>query len=108
MISILDNHPVPDHFSVSNAHESRSRIPVPHNLSVVASAKIFGDVVLSIASRGWGGLQELFSDAIKTQLISYTLPFLFIHSINVVAQSFTFQGCITLQYLVGCIAISKG
>ena len=106
MISILDNHPVPDHFPVSNAHESRSQMPVPHNLSVVASAKIFGDVVLSIASRG--GLQELLSDAIKTQLISYTLPFLFIHSINVVAQSFTFQGCITLQYLVGCIAISKG
>ena len=50
--SIFDSHPGPAHLSVSKALVSCNLIPVPHSQSVVASAKILGDVVFNIENKG--------------------------------------------------------
>ena len=83
-ISILESHPVPDHLSVSSAHASLNRTLDPHKRSVVASAMIFGDVVFNIDSNG------RFCKNFSLIPSKQSFPFFLIHSVDVVAQSFTF------------------
>ena len=52
LVNISDNHPGFSQFEVDNALLSLNGTPVPHNLSLIASASVSDPVPLNISSRG--------------------------------------------------------